>query len=153
MTKKQRSLDTVTGAVDIMLDASKPLPETPSHVKLRPEDIPFFHGILRARAREDWNDADLVVAAQLARCQYDIEIESVLLYEEGSIIKNDRGTNVTNPRFGAINILKQSQLSAIRSLALHATAHRDLSDIGKKNKSFQDASLARKQIEDEELLA
>lgn len=78
MTRKKRS-DSAAAAIDAMVNAARPLPSIPGHVRLRAEDLPFWEGVVRARARDEWTDADLVVAAQLARCQHDIERESEAL--------------------------------------------------------------------------
>mgnify|MGYP005608486207 FL=1 len=151
--KKHRTADTVTGAVGAMLDAAKPLPDVPAHITLRAQDQPFWVGIVSTRARSDWSDTDLVLAAQLARCQCDIETEQTTLYAEGTVIPNDRGTMVTNPRFRALNELKQSQLATVRALALNATAKADPRDIGKRNAVARGAVRAREEVESEDLLA
>ena len=151
--KKHRAVDTVSGAVDAMLDASKPLPDVPAHVTLRAQDKPFWVGVVSTRARGDWSPTDLVLAAQLARCQSDIETEQQALYGEGTVIPNERGTMVTNPRFRALNELKQSQLATVRALALNATAKTDKRDIGNRNAVARAASRAREEVEDEGLLA
>ena len=152
MTKKTRAVDTVSGAVDAMLSAALPVPDIPKHVKIRSIDLPFWDGIISARARNDWNNADLVLAAQLARCQADIETEQELLYLEGTVIPNDRGTMVTNPRFRALNELKQSQLATVRALALNATAKTDARDIAKRNSVARGAVRAREELTDEDLI-
>lgn len=151
--KKHRTSDTVTGAVNAMLDAALPLPTLPAYVTLRAQDKPFWAGVVSTRARSDWAPVDLVLAAQLARCQCDIESEQQALYMEGTVIRNDRGTMVTNPRFRALNELKQSQLATVRALALNATAKSHARDIGNRNAVARSASRAREEIEDDELLA
>lgn len=151
--KKHRNSDTIAGAVNAMLDAAMPLPVVPDHVTLREQDHPFWRGIMVTRARADWSQTDLVLAAQLARCQCDIETEQRALYAEGTIVPNDRGTMVTNPRFRALNELKQSQLATVRALALNATAKSHARDIGNRNAVARSASRAREEIEDDELLA
>ena len=150
--RKTRSSDTAKGAISAMVDAAKDLPEIPAHVSLRDGDLPFWNSVLRARARSEWSDADLVVAAQLARCMADIEREQQLLDAEGTIIENDRGTMVTNPRFRAINELKQSQLATFRALTLNANAKVDSRVLSKQRQVFNDAVKAREQIEGEDAL-
>lgn len=151
--KRNRTSDTATGAVNAMLDAALPLPSVPAYVTLRAQDKPFWAGVMATRARGDWSPTDLVLAAQLARCQCDIETEQQALYMEGTVIPNDRGTRVTNPRFRALNELKQSQLATVRALALNATAKADKRDIGNRNAVARSASRAREEVEDDELLA
>ncbi len=151
-TKRIRASDTASGAIAAMVDASLALPSVPAHVNLRDGDFPFWHNILRARARSEWSDADLVVAAQLARCMADIEREQRKLDAEGTIVANDRGTLVTNPRFRAINELKQSQLATFRALTLNANAKVDSRVLGKQRQAFNDAVKARDQVGDEDVL-
>lgn len=152
MAKNTRLTDTVTGAVKLLQSEMSPLPSVPAHVKLRDCDFPFWTDILRARAREEWTDLDLVLAAQLARCQADIEIEQGLIYSEGSIITNDRGTSVTNPRLRALNELKQSQLATVKALALNATAKADPRDIAKQRKAAFSARQVAEEIQEEDLI-
>lgn len=152
MAKKSRITDTVTGAVELLQNALKPLPDIPVHIKLRACDLPFWRDILRARAREEWTDLDLVLAGQLARCQADIEIEQSKIYSEGSIVVNDRGTSVTNPRLRALNELKQSQLATVKALALNATAKADPRDIAKKRQAFFSARDVAEEAQEEDLI-
>lgn len=152
MAKKTRVADTVAGAIGAMVDAAKPPPDVPKHVTLRACDVPFWSGIVRARARDEWTDADLVLAAQLARCQSDIETEQQLIYLEGTVIPNDRGTMVTNPRFRAVNELKQSQLATVRALAMNATAKADSRDIAKRRAVFHGAQVARESLSEDDLI-
>ncbi len=149
-TKRIRSSDTARGAISAMLEASLDLPEAPKHVNLRDGDRPFWENILRARARSEWSEADLVVAAQLARCMADIEREQRLLDSEGTVVANDRGTMVTNPRFRAINELKQSQLATFRALTLNANAKADSRVIANQRRTFNEAVSARQQVRDED---
>lgn len=150
--KRIRASDTASGAIAAMLDASLAMPDVPKHVRLREGDLPFWNDVLRARARSEWSDADLVVAAQLARCMADIEREQSTLDSEGTIVENDRGTMVTNPRFRAINELKQSQLATFRALTLNANAKTDSRVVGSQRKTFNDAVTAKGQVQDEDAL-
>ena len=72
---KQPRAHTAAAAIKAAEDAAKgPLP-VPAHVSMRDGDMPFWLGVVASRARDEWSEADLVVAAQLARCQADIEAE------------------------------------------------------------------------------
>ena len=53
MTRKKS--DTAAFAVEAMAEAAVPPLECPAHVRLRPEDLPFWEGITRARTREEWS--------------------------------------------------------------------------------------------------
>ena len=153
MTRKKRS-DSATAAIEAMVNAARPLPDVPSHIRLRPEDRPFWEGIVRARAREEWIDADLVVAGQLARCQYDIERESAMLETEGSVLLNARGSQVMNPRHSVLEQLARREMALMRSLRIGGSeAGGDRRDLDKARKLQREAERARTELEDEDLLA
>ena len=101
-----------------MVNAASPLPGIPGHVRLRPDDLPFWEGVVRARARDEWTEADLVVAAQLARCQRDIEHEQISLDSEGSVIENAKQTMVMNPRHAVLEQLARREMALMRSLRI-----------------------------------
>jgi len=112
-----------------MVKAALPLPEVPKHVTLRKGDRPFWEGIVRARARDEWTESDLVVGAQLARCQHDIEREQQALDAESSILENARGTKVMNPRVSVLEQLARREMALLRALRMGGTIPaRDLND-------------------------
>lgn len=137
-----------------MLAAATPLPDVPKHVKLRDGDVAFWEGIVRARSRDEWTAATLIVAAQLARCQADIERESALLDIEGSVIENQRGTPVMNPRHAVLEQLSRRGLALMRSLQIHASATQgEKADVDKARSIQAQAEKARASLADEDLLA
>lgn len=137
-----------------MLAAATPLPDVPKHVKLRDGDVAFWEGIVRARSRDEWTAATLIVAAQLARCQADIERESALLDTEGSVIENQRGTPVMNPRHAVLEQLSRRGLALMRSLQIHASATQgEKADVDKARSIQAQAEKARASLADEDLLA
>ena len=113
--KRARS-DSAASAVKAMVNAALPQLELPAHVRLRDGDRPFWDGVLRARARDEWIEADLVVAAQLARCQADIELEQQLLTSEGSVVENMKGTQIMNPRVTVLEQLSRREMALMRTL-------------------------------------
>lgn len=70
-SRKQR-IDTASGAVATMAAAARDL-SPPKHLKLRRGDLPFWDAIIKERAKSEWTDADLAVAANLARAMADAE--------------------------------------------------------------------------------
>jgi len=118
------------------------LPTPPKHVKLRPQDEPFWNDIIRSRAREEWMPVDLVVAAQLARCQASIELENEQLEAEGSVITNARGTDIMNPRHSVLEQLARREMALMRSLGITGS----LANGDKRDK--QKARKLQKQAED-----
>lgn len=136
-----------------MVDVAKGPPPVPAHVTLRPADLPFWDGVVRARARDEWTAADLVVAAQLARCQRDIEVESSTLDGEGTVVKNDRGTLVANPRVSVLEQLARREMALMRSLRMAGRVAGDARDESGQRKAQRQAEKTLAEIEDEELLA
>ena len=152
MPRKPRS-DSAKSAIDAAIAAASPMPEKPSHVKLRDCDQPFWLDIIRARAREEWTEADLIVAAQLARTMSDIETESAKLDLEGSVIENGRGTPVMNPRHSVMEQLARREMALMRSLQMTGTARGDKRELANKRDLERGARKAREELSDNELLA
>lgn len=96
--------------------------QPPAFVTLRKADLPFWTAIVRARVASDWAQADLVHAANLARCMSDIERTQRLLEREGDTITNARGTLVVNPRHALLETLSRRAMALTRLLQLHAAA-------------------------------
>jgi hypothetical protein len=152
MAKKQAG--SAEAAVQAALNAAKGLPRVPAHVRLRPEDLPFWEGILRARAREEWTDANLVVGAQLARVQRDIEVESLALEQEGTTMLNDRGTMVVNPRVSVLEQFARRELAYMRSLQMGGRATGiNPQGLVASRKLQQTADKAHEQLAEDDLLA
>ena len=126
----------------------------PAHVTLRDGDRVFWDAVVCARARDEWTDADLVVAAQLARCLADIEREQLLLDGEGTLSVNDRGTQIVNPRVSVLEQFARREMALMRTLRMGgrtAGAARDLQATRKVER--QAAGIRRELSEEDELLA
>ena len=149
---KTRS-DSPESALKAMFDVAKGMPSIPAHVILRKEDVPFWDGILRARAIDEWGECDLVVAAQLARCQRDVEVESQALDVESSVIENARGTPVMNPRVTVLQQLAQREMALMRTLRMGGRVAGDARDEAGRRAAQRKAERVRDEIADEELLA
>lgn len=108
---------------------------------------------MRARTRDEWSAPDLVVAAQLARCQHDIENESASLDTEGSVIENNRGTPVMNPRHAVLEQLARREMALMRSLRMSGAAAGDKRDVEQARKIQRQAEKVRDELADEDLLA
>lgn len=65
MSRKQR-IDSATAAVEVMQAALREI-EAPACVPLQDSEMPFWDAVIAARAKSEWNDADLITAAHLAR--------------------------------------------------------------------------------------
>ena len=146
--KRARS-DSAKAAINAAINASLALPDCPAHVKLRDRDRPFWADVLRARARDEWTQADLIVAAQLARCMSDIEAESEAMEDEGSVIKNDKGTAVMNPRNSVLEQLARREMALMRTLKIAGASTGDTRDLVKGRKLQREAEKARAEVADD----
>lgn len=151
-TRRQRS-DSTEAIVKGMKDAAAPELVPPPHTRLRDTDMPFWRDIICARAREEWLPVDLVVAAQLSRCQNDIEIESQALQTEGSVIENQRGTMVANPRVNVLEQLARREMALMRTLRMGGRVSGDSRDDAARVKAQNQGKALRAELEDEDLLA
>jgi hypothetical protein len=70
--------------------------------------------------RDEWTDTDLVVAAQLARCQADIESQSAALNLEGFVLLSNKedGNPIPNPRAAIVETLVRREQALLRSLQM-----------------------------------
>jgi hypothetical protein len=85
MTRRQR-IDSATGAVATMAAAARDL-APPKYLKLRRGDLPFWDAVIAERAKSEWTDADLAVAANLARAMADAEKIAGIAVDRGGNIK------------------------------------------------------------------
>jgi hypothetical protein len=147
-TKRARA-DSAASAVKAMVDAALPDIEVPAWVTLTESAKPFWVGVVRARARDEWQDVDLVVAAQLAQCQADIAEEDEALRQEGRVIKNDRGSPVMNPRTTVLEQLARREMALMRTLRMGGRVAGDSRDDQGKRQLERGARKARQQVEEE----
>ena len=114
--------------------------EPPAHVNLRECDWPFWYSIVRARAKETWNSADLEQAANLARCKADIERLQAEIDAEGDVLENKRGTPIVNPRHTLLETLSRRSVALSRMLHVHAEATQGRArDTGERTKAEKSA--------------
>jgi len=123
MTKRTRrhASDSATAAVAAMVNAALPPLAVPAHVKLRAGDQPFWDGVLNARGRDEWTESDLVVGAQLARCQHDIERTQKQVDAEGTVVDNGQGAVRVNPRVNVLELLHKRERALLQALRMGGT--------------------------------
>lgn len=151
-TKRARA-DSASAAVQAMVDAAKGDLQPPPHVKLREGDEVFWQGVVRARARDEWTETDLVVAGQLARCLHDIEKEQAALDGEGTVIANDRGTMVVNPRVSVLEQFARREMALMRTLRMGGRVAGDSRDVAGTRKIERESKKLRAELEEDDLLA
>jgi hypothetical protein len=114
--------DSATQAVAATQAAIAGTIQPPEHVYLRERDWPYWEAIVQARAADTWNDADLALAANLARCQSDIDRLQKELDDTGDILNNAKGTPVVNPRHALLETLSRRVVALSRVVHVHAEA-------------------------------
>ena len=151
---KRAPSNTVDSQIRAMVNAAAPEFEPPAHVRMRDKDRPFWSSIMSSRARDEWSKNDFIVAAQLARCQADIETESEIVDSEGSVVTNARGTQVMNPRHSVLEQLARRELALMRALAMTASsAGKDKDKLEKSRQLQRKSENLRDELEDDSLLA
>ena len=91
--------------------------------ELRSEAEPIvWHRFIRARARSDWRDMDLILLAKIVKMEADIRAAQIELDAMGMMIENKRGTPIPNPFLSVIDTLERRQLAVIRSMSRNQTA-------------------------------
>jgi len=149
-TKAPTRSDSATAAIAAAEAAATPYPDWPAHVKQRACDKPFWHGVVRARTRAEWTDADLVVGAQLARVQADIERETNLMEAEGTVVLNFRETQIMNPRVTVIERMSARELALMRILRMGGAATGDPRTVKPARALERAAGLARETLRAED---
>jgi hypothetical protein len=96
----------------------------PDHIPMDDVDIIYFNNVIAEFAKAEWSAHQIELAAMLARAMNDMEKESRLLREEGSISYSERGTPVCNPRKTIVQMAASTILAMRRSLSLHARAQK-----------------------------
>lgn len=149
MARRERVTDTVAGMVKMAKAAKKPLPKIPSHIKLLDGAMPFFEDIVSQRSPDEWTNVHLSLACQLANNMFSIEESTHQLNDEGSVVRNDRGTQIPNPLFNVLQQLKGSQLAILRALSLQKSAGADHRDVEKRDRAFKAAKDVQNEHEDD----
>lgn len=121
----------------------------PAHVQILADAMPYYRDIVRARAREEWNEHQLTVAAQLARCMADQDEVRAALVVEGWTVKNKNGTMVANPHVSISEQLARRQMALGRSLQMIGRAIGDPRAPAGKRKLEKNARDLRDEVADE----
>lgn len=126
----------------------------PTYVDIKPEHMSYWNAITEARA--NWTKIDLIHAANLARTLYMIEEETKMLDMEGSVVINQRGTQIANPRFSILEQLSRRSVALSAKIQVHAAATiGEVENTRKKNAVKQKAvnTMNARDDEDDFLLA
>jgi hypothetical protein len=136
-----------------MVDAAKEELQPPEYARLTDSAKPYFDAVVRARARDEWAEADLVIATQLAQCMADMADEDAELRIEGKVIENDRGTKVMNPRTTVLEQLARREMALMRTLRMGGRIAGDARDQAGARKIERQSKKLRAELEEDDLLA
>lgn len=148
-TPRKTRVDSAAAAIEAAKNAALPELMPPDHVQISADAMPYYRDILRARARDEWNEFQLTIAAQLAECmaeQVDIKTELTL---EGLTVRNDRGTLVANPLVSILERMAARQQSLARSLQMVGRSIGDPRAPTKQRQLEHNARKTRKEVEQE----
>ncbi|EOE7413485.1 TPA: TerS protein [Pseudomonas aeruginosa] len=116
--------------------------QPPAHIPLRAADKPFWEAIVTARPRDTWTDADLVLAANLARTYADIEALQASIDRDGLLVDGK-----VNPACELLDKMTRRSLAMGRQLMVATIA-----TVGKAQDIHKGAALertARQQVDDD----
>jgi Pyruvate/2-oxoacid:ferredoxin oxidoreductase gamma subunit len=120
--------------------------------KLSKKEKEYWDKIIAARY--SWTDVDLLHALHLAQAFAERYEERKLLKKEGSVLKNERGTPVMNPRRTNIEYLNREIAVMSRLIQVHAQATMGNSrDQQKKNEKSLDIKKNLYSIDSDDLIA
>lgn len=152
-TRQPRS-DSAAAALAAAKNAALPDLRPPGHVVLSAEAEPYFVDIVRARAREEWNEHQLTIAAQLAECMADQENVRAAIALDGWTTINAKGTEVANPMVSIAEQLARRQMALGRSLQMIGRAIGDPRAPTKQRQNEAGARQARQEVaQEDDLLA
>lgn len=121
-TKRQMRSDSAAAAIAAAKAAAMPLPRPPDHVQISASAEAYYADIVRARARDEWNEYQLTVAAQLANCMADQDDVRAELALDGWVVINAKGTQVANPLVNIAEAMARRQMALSRSLQMTGRA-------------------------------
>lgn len=147
--RRQRS-DSAAAAVRAMVNASKDYPQPPAHTPLSQSAIPFWNAIMESRAIDDWNDADLISAANLAQCQADFIDENAKLRAEGRTFVTYLGEVKIHPRAKIVEDLTRRSMALMRTLRMGGKSAGNPRDLAGARQLENESRSIRSEIEDEE---
>lgn len=143
MAQRKTRSDSADAQMKAAKNAALGDPTPPGHVQISADALDDYRAIVRARARDEWTEYDLIVAAQMAECiakQRDYDARVAL---DGEVIKNDRGTLVANPMVGMLERLAGRQLAYTRILQMGGRVPGTAGDKRKKQAGRQLERTAR----------
>jgi hypothetical protein len=142
-TPRRHRSDSAKAAVSAAQAAGMGPLSPPAFVRLRESDGPAWAAIVTARPRDTWTEADLVLAAQLARAYGDIAELEEYIDSQGMILGDQ-----INPACTLLDKVSRRALAIARQLKIDT-----ISVVGKSQDIHKGAALerdARQGIDDDD---
>lgn len=117
MKPRNRRSDSIAAALQAAQNVADGPPEPLAHAPVPDEARPFWDAIVRNKARDRWNDVDLAHAANLARCQCDVERLQREIADEGDVIDDK-----VNPKHRLLETLHKRAAYLSRLIHVHTEA-------------------------------
>lgn len=148
MARRQR-IDSAAGAVATMAAAARDL-SPPKHIKLRRGDLPFWNAVIAERAKSEWTDADLSVAANLARTMADAERIAAFPVDGGGHIR----TAALIATIGVADKLARRIVTLRRALGVDSRAKNgEQRDVNKRRDHALGLEADLSAVDDDDLIA
>lgn len=130
---RRQRVDSKEGQVAAMIHANRRIDPPQDMIgEMNEVDIRLFNEIIDEAPNITWTGHTIRVAAILARTLHDMLEDQRELRDEGSVLMNDKGNYVMNPRRTACQGYAGQIINLRRTLALHATAGTSKRDVGKR---------------------
>lgn len=138
MTKRKRS-DSAAGHTEIVRGALSGAPKPPAGVTISEAVRPFWELVTTAKAKRAWTKNDLVMAAEVARCMYRLEVVSAELERQLSLFQAEGGTLPDNKEQER---LADTLAKRVRLLSAHLQIHSEATQ-GKSHKQVKQNEVHR----------
>jgi len=117
-TRKRVMKNTVAGQIEAMALVSAKIEPV---YKLDGDELRYFNYIVTSRETSTWNDNHRMLATNLAVTYAQLDEANMEIADKGIMVKNDRGTPVTNPAIAAKSSLSAAVLQLNKTLGLSAS--------------------------------
>lgn len=119
MKGQKIKIDTPAGQRELIKEVLAGV-KVPDYIKLAKQEMHYWEAI--TKARKDWTEHDLIVAANLAQTYYEIDKLKKRLKREGYLIADAKGNMRSNPLQTIINQMTTQAATMSRLIQVHALA-------------------------------
>ena len=116
--QKRQKKSTATNQAKTFEDATK---THPPPVKLDQDELRVFHALVASKEWDTWSDNDLLIAADIAKIQVEMDQLKTQYRAEGHKIVQPNGNEAVNPTFVVWEKLAAKRLQLTRALGLSAS--------------------------------